>query len=241
MLDGPFWDLVDENADYEKVEQAFLDMCAPLGIHTISCIELRAPTHSSPVFLGRMFGKRDGDYLTRYRKEELVEHDVVAQHAKETAQGFYWDDLKPKAITRKQQDVFSIACEHGFSDGYLSPFYGVGGRMGFTGFFGSKLCNDPVTGRLLNFAGKEFYRYAFQKAAIESIDGAEPVIVLTSRQKEVLYWISKGKTDWEMSRLLNIAVPTVNRHVEMAKERIGVRSRAEAVHFALTNNLIMQG
>ena len=44
-----------------------------------------------------------------------------------------------------------------------------------------------------------------------------------------------------MSRLLNIAVPTVNRHVEMAKERIGVRSRAEAVHFALTNNLIMQG
>ena len=41
-----------------------------------------------------------------------------------------------------------------------------------------------------------------------------------------------------MAQLLKIAEPTVNRHVEMAKKRIGVRSRTEAVHYALMHRLI---
>ena len=239
MLEGRFWDLIDEGASYEAVENALLELATPHGVEVVSCLELRAPTNDSSPFIGRMFGKRDGEYLTRYRKLNLAEHDVVVQHVTCTEGGFYWGDVSHKAVTREQKDVFAIAAEHNFKDGMISPFYGMHGRIGFTGFWGRDICKDPTTRRLLDAAGHELYRYAYRKAA-EGGEGAPKTnaVELTDRQLEVLYWISKGKTDWEMSRVLKIAEPTVNRHVEMAKKRIGVRTRAEAVHYALMHRLI---
>ncbi len=239
MLEGRFWDLIDEGASYDEVENALLELATPYGVELVSCLELRAPTTESSPFIGRMFGKRDGEYLTRYRKLNLAEHDVVVQHVPRTEAGFYWGEVKHKAVTREQQDVFSIAAEHNMKDGLVSPFYGMNGRIGFTGFWGVEICKDPRTRRLLDAAGHELYRYAYRKAA-EDGEAAEvrDTVDLTDRQLEVLYWASKGKTDWEMAQLLKIAEPTVNRHVEMAKKRIGVRSRTEAVHYALMHRLI---
>ena len=243
MLKGKFWDLIDVGASYEDVEQALVELVAPFGVKVVSCLELRSTSSQASPFIGRMFGKRDGEYLTRYRKLELIKHDVVAQHVGKTDLAFYWDDVSHLAITREQKDVFAIAAEHGFKDGLLSPFYGMHGRIGFTGFWGEDIDKDPATRRFLDACGAALYRYAYRKGASEEPGyPASPTVAnaveLTERQREVLYWVSKGKTDWEMSRLLKIAEPTVNRHVELAKQRIGVRTRAEAVHYALMHQLI---
>ena len=239
MLEGRFWDLVEANGAYEDVEQELLKMTSSYGVNAVSCLELRSPA-SNTIFVGRMFGKRDGEYLSRYRRENLAAHDVAAQEVMKTDAPFFWADVFPKARNRNQQDVFAIASEHGLGDGLLSPFYGTGGRVGFTGFYGKELCNAPTTRRLLGVAGQAFYRYAYTKAQAEE-DTQNEKTPLTDRQLEVLYWISKGKTDWEMSRVLGISPPTVNKHVEAAKKRIGVRSRAEAVHYAIMHNLIQSG
>tara|TARA_B100000678_G_scaffold75577_1_gene62194 strand:- start:33333 stop:34067 length:735 start_codon:yes stop_codon:yes gene_type:complete len=237
ILEGPFWDFVDQNADYQDVEQALLELCAPYGVEVISCVEIKTPSMSASPFIGRLIGKRDGEYLRRYRKLELDRHDVAFQHIPHASEGFYWGDVQHLAQTKEQQNVFAIAREHWLSDGFLAPFFGPGGRIGFTGFYGKAICDAPVTRRILEVAGNQFYRYAYRKAASDHQSKAGKT-QLTDRQKEVLYWISKGKTDSEMSEILRIARPTVNRHVEMAKEALNVRSRAEAVYLALVNNLI---
>ena len=239
MLVGRFWDLIDANGEYKEVEHELLKLASPYGVNAVSCLEIRAPVSTS-LFVGRMFGKRDGEYLIRYRREKLDQHDVAAQEVLKTDAPFYWADVFPKARNRNQQAVFDIAREHGLGDGFLAPFYGAGGRIGFTGFYGLELCDAPSTRRLLGFAGQAFYRYAYTKAQAEE-DAQREKILLTDRQVEVLYWISKGKTDWEMSLLLGISEPTVNKHVESAKKRIGVRSRAEAVHYAMMHSLIQPG
>jgi DNA-binding CsgD family transcriptional regulator len=51
-------------------------------------------------------------------------------------------------------------------------------------------------------------------------------------------WVSAGKTDWEIGRILSISEATVNRHVELAKERIGVRTRAQAIVECLVNGFV---
>lgn len=237
MLEGRFWDLVDQNASYEEVERALMDMCAPHGVKVISCVEVRAPSKKSPPFVGRLIGKRDGEWLTRYRKEELFKNDVALQHVPVAAGGFSWQEVEKHIQTPEEQNVFDAAREHWVTDGYLMPVTGNDGRIGFTGFYGEEISDDPITRRLFEFAGYKFYQYAYLKSRSE-LAAEEPIVNLTERQLEVLYWVSKGRTDAEMAKIMNISPATVNRHVEMAKERIGVRSRTEAVYFALLHNLI---
>lgn len=237
MLEGRFWDLVDQNAEYEDVEKALMEMCAPHGVSVISCVEVRAPSKNSAPFVGRLIGKRDGEWLQRYRREELFKNDLALKHVPVAVGGFSWRDAEALIKTPEEQNVFDIAREHWLRDGYLMPVRIEEGRIGFTGFYGQEIDNDPVIRRLFEYAGYKFYQYAYLKSRLgENAD--DPVVELTGRQLEVLYWISKGKTDSEMSDIMKIATPTVNRHVEMAKERIGVRSRTEAVFFALQHNLI---
>jgi len=235
MIEGKFWDLVDQDADYDEVEQALLDLVRPLGVTNVGSMEMRAPVNATP-FIGRLFGKRDTEYTTRYRKEDLSKHDVAAIQAAASEDAFSWSDVRNRAVTRDQNNVFAIAAEHGFTDGWVVPYFGAKGGFGLTSYMGDQIDDSPSSKRLLTFAGLTFYRYAQKKA--QPAPELASDIALTKRQKEILYWIAKGKTDWEMSQVLNIAERTVNRHVEMMKNRLGVRSRAEALAMAMTHNLI---
>ncbi|HEY0315800.1 MAG TPA: response regulator [Sphingomonas sp.] len=56
---------------------------------------------------------------------------------------------------------------------------------------------------------------------------------LTSREAEVLLWISRGKQNREVSEILNISPRTVNKHLEQIFEKMGVENRASAAAIAV--------
>jgi DNA-binding CsgD family transcriptional regulator len=56
---------------------------------------------------------------------------------------------------------------------------------------------------------------------------------LTPRQAEVLFWISRGKTNAEIGIILGASVHTINRHVEAIFQRLNVESRSAAMVAAL--------
>src|SRR5690242_10105987 len=56
---------------------------------------------------------------------------------------------------------------------------------------------------------------------------------LTSREAEVLLWISRGKQNREVSEILNISPRTVNKHLEQIFQKIGVENRASAAAIAV--------
>lgn len=53
----------------------------------------------------------------------------------------------------------------------------------------------------------------------------------TSRQKQVLYWYSKGKTAKETARLLNVSPRTVERHFEELRKKYDNYSKQELIAF----------
>lgn len=61
---------------------------------------------------------------------------------------------------------------------------------------------------------------------------------LTPRETECLYWVALGKTDDQISLLLNIGKWTVNGHLQSAKSKLGCTSRSAAVAKAITNGII---
>jgi DNA-binding response OmpR family regulator len=51
---------------------------------------------------------------------------------------------------------------------------------------------------------------------------------LTSRESEVLLWISRGKANREIGEILDISPRTVNKHLEQIFVKLGVENRASA-------------
>jgi DNA-binding CsgD family transcriptional regulator len=71
----------------------------------------------------------------------------------------------------------------------------------------------------------------------EPIGGREADILkvalgLTVRESEVLVWISSGKSNRDISDILNISPRTVNKHLEQIFTKLGVENRAAAAAVA---------
>ena len=56
---------------------------------------------------------------------------------------------------------------------------------------------------------------------------------LTPRQSEVLFWISKGKTDDTISDLIGASRRTVEKHLENIYQKLGVETRTSAAMAAV--------
>jgi len=61
---------------------------------------------------------------------------------------------------------------------------------------------------------------------------------LSDRELEVLRWISEGKTNWEISKILRISERTVKFHVQNTLCKFGTTRRSQAVGVAMSLGLM---
>jgi DNA-binding response OmpR family regulator/DNA-binding CsgD family transcriptional regulator len=77
----------------------------------------------------------------------------------------------------------------------------------------------------------------FRLAEIANTDADQSVLQrtfgVTSREAEVLLWISRGKPNRDIGEILNISPRTVNKHLEPIFVKLGVENRAAAAAAAV--------
>jgi DNA-binding NarL/FixJ family response regulator len=56
---------------------------------------------------------------------------------------------------------------------------------------------------------------------------------ITSREAEVLLWLSRGKSNRDIAAILGLSPRTVNKHLEQMFEKLGVENRASATALAV--------
>jgi two-component system nitrogen regulation response regulator NtrX len=61
---------------------------------------------------------------------------------------------------------------------------------------------------------------------------------LSLREKEVLNWLKKGKSSWDIATILHISERTVNYHVTNIMQKLNAVTRTQAVAVALEHKLI---
>lgn len=62
--------------------------------------------------------------------------------------------------------------------------------------------------------------------------------LLTPREREVLAWVARGKSAWEIGEILDIAKRTVDEHVQSAVRKLGAVNRTHAVALAIRDQVI---
>ena len=85
---------------------------------------------------------------------------------------------------------------------------------------------------LAQLAGAFAFEGARRLWMVRSLDD-DPAPVLTDRQRDCLLWAARGKSDWEISRILGVGQETVIRHLKLARERYGVSKRTSLAIRAL--------
>ncbi len=61
--------------------------------------------------------------------------------------------------------------------------------------------------------------------------------MLSSREIEVLNWLKKGKSSWDVAAILNISERTVNFHVKNIMQKLDAVSRTQAVAVAVEQEI----
>ncbi len=62
---------------------------------------------------------------------------------------------------------------------------------------------------------------------------------LSAREREVLAWVKEGKTNWEISMILNISERTVKFHVQNIEHKLNAVNKAHAIALAMERGLVV--
>jgi len=167
-------------------------------------------------------------YITR----NIVADDPVLLASHRTSVGFKWEDV-PKLIkvTNKHRKITEDTRRAGIADGFTVPAHVPGeanGSCNFAMSLGRPLPEENLA--MAHMIGA----YAFQAARslvlnAQGMTNYTPRVPLSQRQLECTFLVGRGKTDWEIARILGISEETVKRHLKDAREHYDVPKRVQLV------------
>ncbi|MCX7098821.1 MAG: response regulator [Methylococcales bacterium] len=178
---------------------------------------------------------------TLQRAEDALKLSPVAVLAIDAVHGITW--LSPSA----QQWLDEFSQKHG-----LSANIGIGDSLpkplldwlttadknegtGFNSYragtsFSAKLSSRQAPGESILMLEKQTGEWDLEVVKLSS--------GLTSREAEILMWVSRGKTNKEVGIILGSSPRTINKHLEHIFEKLGVVTRAAAVSKVLQRKAV---
>jgi LuxR family quorum-sensing system transcriptional regulator CciR len=178
------------------------------------------------------------EWVDYFDGQRLGPSDPVHRASHLTSVGFAWSEVPAMIpLTRRDRDILDRARLAGIGDGFTIPAHVPGESHGSCSFAtrrGETIEPDALPRAQL--VGAFAFEAARRLWKIRAVD--KPVPGLTDRQRDCLLWAARGKSDWEISRILGISHETVIQHLKQARERYGVGKRTLLAVHALFDGTI---
>ncbi|WP_298670741.1 LuxR family transcriptional regulator [uncultured Sphingomonas sp.] len=175
-----------------------------------------------------------------YVGSNLGATDPIRRAAERSLLGFRWDRVSTLIpVSDEEQAMFETGRRHGIADGYTIPRHLPGEVTASCSFV---ICPGGSLPEQMLLVAELIGAMAI--ASARYIAGWVPPASrpkLTDRQRDCVLWAARGKTDWEISRILGISHDTVITHLKEARERYDARKRASLILRALFDGLISFG
>jgi LuxR family quorum-sensing system transcriptional regulator CciR len=178
------------------------------------------------------------EWVDYFDGQRLGPSDPVHRASHLTSVGFAWSEVPAMIpLTRRDRDILDRARLAGIGDGFTIPAHVPGESHGSCSFATRR--GEPIEADALpraQLVGAFAFEAARRLWKIRAVD--KPVPGLTDRQRDCLLWAARGKSDWEISRILGISHETVIQHLKQARERYGVGKRTLLAVHALFDGTI---
>lgn len=177
-------------------------------------------------------------WIDYYFEHDYQGKDPVVLFAPEIGSPFLWDGLgQAYRLNRAQETLMHEAKDCGLKDGVGVPLHGPRGNVCLVTFAaGDGHSNPRAALPKLEVLAAQFH------TAYSSIGRLKrnnrPAVVLSMRERECLQWAARGKTTWDIGRILKISENTVKFHLKNAAYKLDSNKRALAVAKAIQYGLI---
>ena len=222
---GQLIELIDQVGCADDLTLAMIEICTTLGF------QFFALTHHVDIASASASAIRLHNYPSRwadyYDGNALGVSDPVHRASHTTSAGFRWSHMPGMIpLTAADKRLLALGSEQGIGDGYTVPANVPGEALGSCSFANQP--DRPLPEAMLpiaQLAGTFAFECARRLWSVRTIDGEEKAPVLTDRQRDCILWAARGKSDWEISRILGVSEETVAVHIRQGCERYGVNKR----------------
>ncbi|MFN3946408.1 MAG: LuxR family transcriptional regulator [Allosphingosinicella sp.] len=179
------------------------------------------------------------EWVRYYDENSLGVSDPVHRASHVTSVGFLWSEIPGMiALTARDLEILERGREQGIGDGFTIPANVPGEARGSCSFANPARArlsaNELPVAQLVGAFAFEAARRLWRSRLLSDV----PAPRITDRQRECVLWMMRGKSDWEISRILGIQHDTVVRHLKQARERYGVAKRTTLAIHALFDGLV---
>ncbi len=179
------------------------------------------------------------EWTSFYLQNRYEAIDPVVKRALSADEPFCWGSrFACSATTNSENRLFDEAARFGICSGLTVPIHDRRGRVGILTFAADE--DSPALLRMLSQYQRAFQLVAacfhIQARRMQSSDRTVNGVRLTRREFECLQWAAKGKSAWEIGSILGIKRRTVAFHLDNTRQKLGVRTIAQAIaRWASTN------
>ena len=228
-----FIEEIDRHADAPSVVTAFQHMIGAYGLDHVIIGDPRPPPARNDYLWATTWPT---DWLERWLSRNYRQVDPIVRKVRVHNRPLRWSRVQWEASDPGSR-VMSEATEFGMKDGLAVPVVSrEGGPCVVISMAAERYDINPSDEAALHLSSIYFQgrlEYIRSRNALP-LRGPK----LTPRESECLVWVAAGKTDWEISQILNIAEQTVHEYVQNALIKLNATTRAQAVAIAMINKLI---
>ena len=211
---GALWHLVTEYVRGTDIARVVYHHLPPMGAPDGDTIDVAA--YGVP-----------GDLVRRYVDERLYRENPMLQQALKSVDPFYFDEVLFANDTGPMQRMFVETIRLlGFDHGLGIQVFGPHGRNGYCGlgFRAGVTRLDPEEVRSLQWTAQLAHLRYCSLLAPE----LGPPPQLSEREREVLSWVARGKSNASIGEILGISNHTVDAHLRRIYLKLGVFDRVSA-------------
>lgn len=167
------------------------------------------------------------DWLQQYSQQNYFDIDPIVNQSPLQSKPFYWSAIGTlTTLSAEQKTYIRDFSKYGYKEGLAVPVFNAKGTIAYFGF-GATTENFRLSeGKVLEI------QVACQQTHLKYLEiggGLQPeFIVLSPREKEVLYWIAQGKSNSAIAGILEISDHTVDTLVRRCFSKLGVTNRVSA-------------
>jgi len=139
-------------------------------------------------------------------------------------------------LTPAQTAFVSHASEHGLVDGFVVPIHNRVGAPGAVTMGGRKPLNLSEVEKLqLEMLAHIAFRVIDKK---NHVDNTPNMLKLSDRERTVLTLVARGKTNWEIGKILSISEYSVRDYLKVLSQKLETSNRTHSVARAMQLGLI---
>ncbi|UWU25817.1 LuxR family transcriptional regulator (plasmid) [Rhizobium sp. CB3060] len=177
------------------------------------------------------------EWLTRYSEMGYGRIDPIIKKSRKRICAFRWSELYNDASTTEmERRIFDEAATFGLRSGISVPMHGPASSFAIMSFAHPWECEfDNMAMAYLQLAAVHFH---LELAKIPKPSCTENIPDLSSRERECILWVARGKSSWDIGIILGISNNTVDFHIKNAMRKLDVTSRTVAAVKALNSGII---